>query len=258
MSGIDKIVKQAGATKKTPSQEAKESKERQDEIVKELVKEPPAPEKRKPGRPRSNSTDKPPVTPKSPRLPDIPLDSAPKTGNQGPAPQLDPAQRIANEMLVETLSALCAMFPHIVKNSLEGYNPHLHSPAQNQSIIDNIIKAARNKATLATMPFASEKVLQAGEDMAMYYAVTNPNSKVAPVIMDLQGITGAVLQDPILGTEIKLLQCQLLSALPDNPIFRIGFGLFTTISSVISHNRKQRQFAMNAGSAIDPNAYQDF
>ena len=134
----------------------------------------------------------------------------------------------------------------------------MHTPEENQVIIDNIVRAARNEAALATMPFASEKILQSGEDMAMYYAVSNPSSKISPIIMDMQGIAGAVQQDPILGTELKLLQCQLLGSLPENPLFRIGFGLLTTISAVISHNRKQRQFAMNSGTTVDPTAYQEF
>lgn len=263
MSGIDSIVKRTGTPKKTPAQEAKETKDKQDEIVKELVKETPGQpqEKRKPGRPRSNSTDKTSAAaPKSPRsLPDIPLDSAPKTGFQPQQSNLTIAQKIANGIVIQNLSAHCKMFPNVVADNLVGYNPHLHTPEENQSIIDNIKKSARDNAILATLPYALDTTLESAEEMAMYFAVTNPEHSVSPYIMDLQGISGAVLQDPVLGTELKLLQCEIMQMLPENKWARIGLGLFSTISKVITANRKRRQFMMNSVQApSDAAAYEQF
>lgn len=260
MSSIDKIVKKAGGPRKTPGEEAREEKDKKEEIVKELVKEttpqqPPV-EKRKPGRPRSNSTDK---APKSPRIPDLPLDSAPKTARQQEAsPGLTPAQKINNSIVIRNLTAHVHMFPEVVKDSLDNYNPHMHTPEENQGIIDNIVRAARDSTSLASMPFMIHKVLTSGEEMAMYWALANPGNKASPTILDLNGISSAIMQDPVLSTELKLLQCEAMKYMPDSPILRIGLGLASVVTGVLTTNRQRRQFAMRTGGTVDPAKYEEF
>lgn len=260
MASINKILANSSGSKKTPSQEAREAKDHQDEIVKELVKDsaPPPVEKKPRGRPRSSSTEKTAAAPKAPpsNLPEIPLNAAPVVGH-APSP-LSPADQIDNEMTIATLQAYTQMFPEIIGNKLDGYNPYLHPPAENKRIIESIASNARDKTTLATMPYAIATTLHKSEDFAMYWAVSNPTHRLSPMVLDLEGIASEVMQDPILSTELKLLQCELVKHMPKSPVLRIGLGLFNVVSTVMSNNKKRRQFAMNSAAPVNATNYEQF
>lgn len=261
MSAIDKIVKGGSAGKQTPAAEARADKEKKEELVKELVKDnvaAPAPEKRKPGRPRTNSTDKQ-QQPKSPRASSIELPmQAPKTGTQ--VPNQSPVDLIRNKMVVSSLQLYAQKFPEVVGDSLKGYNPFAHTPEENQSIIDGIIAGVRNQAEMEGMPVLTSAVLDLAEENALRFAYLNPGSPVSGHILDLQGISEAVQRDPVLGREIALLECQVGSILPKNPALRAGISLVRVVSTVMSRNRQLRQYAVEQASAPppDPDKYKEF
>ncbi len=149
--GIGDII---GSHKPTPSKgtETTERKERVEEIVKEIVPEPPQAPKTK-GRPRKNSTEKPPsFSPKTPPREEPPLDAAAV------------ADQIANKAAVRRLAIYCKRFPQFAPPP--SYNPLLHTAAQNKLVVEAIREAIRAEVEFLTAPSLISDGIKNAEKMA--------------------------------------------------------------------------------------------
>lgn len=241
MSGIGRIISDHRPTPSSAAEE-KASKQKTDELVKELVRDAPTGEKKGPGRPRKNSADAATPRPKSKspsgrNLPDLPQ-MAPKTGVQSDAQTVtaeDAARMIGNKSVVSQLMVYCKRFPQHAPPA--GYNPYMYSPEQNALVIDAIKTAVGAEIEMLTAPCLISDVLTQGEQTATMWAVTNPQHPAAPVVANLQSASSALLSDRAVSLDIGLIECQLTGLMPKNPYLRLLINAVRVLARVYTTNK---------------------
>lgn len=213
----------------TNKEEDKAIKDKTEEIVKELVPEPP---KAPRGRPRKNSTDKPP--PKTPpRSSDIlfPPDAPPVASSAAKV-----ADEIANKAMIRRLSVYCKRFPQF-SPAPGSYNPYVHSAAENKLVVDAIKEAVRAEVEFLTAPALISDTIRNSEGMALAWALTNPEHPAAPHLMGLHTAANAVLSDPAVDLDIGLLECELTGYMPESPTLRLLINVVRVLSKVWTENK---------------------
>ena len=209
-------------------EDAKATKERTEEIVKELVPDPPAP-KPKLGRPRKNSTEKPPTPKTPPRTADLPAvpqqeESASKVADQ-----------IANRAAIRRLAVYCKRFPQFSPPP-GSYNPHLHTAAENRLVVDAIREAVRAEVEFLTAPALISDTIRNTEGMALAWAIQNADHPASPHLMQLHTAADAVLRDPAVDLDIGLLECELTGYMPESPVLRLLVNVARVLSKVWTEN----------------------
>lgn len=221
--------------------EGKARKEKLDEIVKEIVPEAAAPPKKKPGRPRKNSdptpgpSQTPPPTPKSPRastrgVPDL-------LGKQQDAAQTT-AEQVANDIenqaVIRELMMYCRKFPQF--SPPPTFNPYLYTPEGNRKVIDAIKNAVHAEVEFLTAPALITDSFAQAERGAMFWAMTNQDNPLAPLVAKCQNATNAILSDPAVDLDVKLLECQISGFMPKNPTLRLCINIGRVLLKTIANN----------------------
>lgn len=232
-----------------PSEE-KAAKNKQAEIVKELVPDnnAAAVEKRGPGRPRKNSGDTPQPKPRAnskspsrkagePELPHV----APKTGTSSNVTAEEAAAAIGNQSVVRQLRVYCKRFPQFAPPA--GYNPWLYSPEQNRRVIDEIKQAVKAEVEFLTAPCMIRDSIGEAERIATLWAVTHPDSPASSTILQFRNASSAVLSDPAVDLDLALLECEISGFLPDSPIVRLLINTGRVLLKVFNNNAAQPQQA---------------
>jgi len=232
-------------------EEAKGKKERVDEIVKELVPEPPAQAPKPKGRPRKNSTDKP-IAPKTP--PRAQQDEFPMPASTSSAEEV--ADKIANKAAIRRLRVYARRFPQFSPTPQE-YNPHLHTAKENILVIEAIKEAVRSEIEFLTAPSLISDSIRNAEGMAMAWAVTNPGHPVAPHLMNLHTAASAVLSDPAVDLDIGLMECELQGFMPESPIARLLINVVRVLGNVWTENKVSAVIPPQAKTENE-NKFKDF
>lgn len=232
-TAIGKIIKEAGAAPDKKAA-AKEAKQKTDEIIKELVADVPQPQltKKGPGRPKGSgaSPGRPKTPPRPPTLEE--MNSSP----QFKQPNLNPADKIRNEMAIHKLRMYVRKFPEYSK-FFEGYNPLEHHPDDNEKIITSFLELIHMEVEFATAPAAISDVIQGAEQAAVVWAVKNPNHPAARIVEDLSGASNAILSDKAVSLDLRLLECEITNILPKNPKLRLCVNICRTLASHWSKNQ---------------------
>lgn len=244
--GIGSIIKDHRPTP-TSTADEKAAKQKQDEIVKELVPDQQAKEKRPVGRPRKNSADGPVPAPaptqratsKSPSrktsgidLPQVP----PKTGTEHPEVTAEEAARqIGNRAVIRQLRAYCRRFPDFAPPP--GYNPHLYSPEQNRLVIEEIKEAVRSEIEFLTAPcLVSDGIVQAEVAATAWAVQQDPGNPLAKAVGNLQSASSAILGDKAISLDLGLLECEISGFLPKNPYLRLAINVARVLMTVWNRN----------------------
>lgn len=245
-----------------PSEE-KAKKAHQEEILKEAFPErkPPAEEKRGPGRPRKNSADtpRPKSTSKSPSrantnidLPQVP----PKTGSDANVTAEEAAAYIGNQSIVRQLRKYCRRFPQFAPHP--NYNPWLNTPEQNRKVIHEIKMAVKAEVEFLTVPCITRDSLREGEKAAMLWAVTHPESKVSPYIMQMRNASDSLLSDPAVDLDLGLIECEVSDFLPDSPFVRLLINGARVLLKTFNANSDMRQRGAAPPSDTDEKKFAEF
>lgn len=246
--GIGRII-QDHRPAPTSASEEKAVKQKQDEILKELVPEQPK-EKRPVGRPRKNSADGPvPATPNTPQrasskspsrraagvdLPQVP----PTTGTDHPQVTAEEAARqIGNRAVIRQLRAYCRRFPEFAPPP--GYNPHLYTPEQNRLVIEEIKEAVRSEIEYLTAPsLVSDSIVQAEMAATAWAMQQNADNPMAKAVGNLQSASTAILSDKAINLDLGLLECEISGFLPKNPYLRLGINVCRVLVNVWNKNKQ--------------------
>lgn len=227
------------------SAEAKSRKEHTDEIVKELVGDlaTEAPKKKGPGRPRKNSDPGQQARPQTPPPPKSPTPKKRVTpgpdilGKQEAAENVS-AQQAANEIenhaVIRQLSLYVRKFPQFAPPA--GFNPYLHTPDQNRQVIAAIIRAIHCEIEFLTAPALIRDGIRQSENGAMLWAVTHQDHPAAPIIASFHQASEAVLSDPAIDMDLKLLECQISDFLPTNSYARLAINVGRVLLKTFAQN----------------------
>jgi len=225
MSAVSKMI--AEHVPAPPSSaESKKENAKLDDIVRELVNDPPT-EKRKPGRPPSK-------TPKSParEKPPPPGPAAPEPVMQRQITPEEVADRIANKSVIRGLASYCRRFPQHAPD--QSYNPYLYSAAQNKLVIEAIIEAVESEIEYHTAPALITDGIRQAEDAAMFWAMVNTENPIASTVSNLYQVSEKIINDPAISLDIGLLECKIQNKLPKNPYLRIGINIARVVGKHVS------------------------
>ena len=260
MSGITKILEShtPGQAKPSAKEQAKKLEEAA-ELVKELVapdsdlQAAPAQQPKKRGRPPNPKPQTPPST--SPRVPrasppglEIPIGEVPRTGKKT---YPDPASAIKNKARIRQLRQLKSLFPALCAEELANYNPHMHTPEENEMVIESIKDAVRNEIEMRTLPSITESSILMAEDACMTFAASNPDNPISSHILDFRGTASHILQDPSASMDLALMQCEMIDFLPSNPMIRFAMNAGLVAFRTWRHNRDYRQMAAQQNSGVN-------
>ena len=226
-TSVGKVIKN-NSGKQQDSKTSKENKQKTEELVKELVKDCETP-KRGPGRPVGSGKKTPPSTsPSRPKTPPIGLNEMNSDTRTGP--RLSPADEIRNKIIIERMRLYIKKFPEY-NRFFEGFNPYNHTPKENQEIMDSFLDLIHSEIEFHTAPAAISTFFESAEDAATVWAMENPENVASEVISDLCGVSGAILKDPAVSLDIRLLECEINGYLPKNPKLRLILNISRVIFS---------------------------
>lgn len=248
MSSVNKILESRSKTPKDP----KETKQLAEQMIGDLRKEgtiappptTPPTSKRPVGRPRG-STSKSPSASRSrsgdfdlgAQMP-IPPPQFPSSAKQ--QPEDNSPEAIANRMkcrrLIRKLRAYKRNFPELLGEDLAHVNPHACNYEQLTALIDSCKEVIGDEIESMTTPDIMGSILDSVEQVAVSAAMQADPESATKKLVHLQNFARAAKSDPCIALDMKLIACEWVGIVPQNPYFRLGLNLLRCAGNLMREN----------------------
>lgn len=256
MSSVNKILESHGKTPKDP----KETRALAEQMHGDLVHEgtvapatPATPAKR--GRPKGSTSKSPSVARRRTSQPEIEL------GQQMPVPpppgqqRVDPdspeavAERMKCRRAIRKLRAYKRNFPELLAADLETVNVHACTYAQLLQLIDSCKEVIGDEVESMTCPDIMGSLLDSVESTAMQVAMSAGPEAGARNLLLLKNFADRAKADPCIAMDLKLIGCDLIGLIPQNPYLRLAVNLLKCGSSLYKRNQNE-VMQMHAGAPV--------
>lgn len=235
MSSVNDILGNHGKGNKLS---AKETKAQAEKLIAELQKEGTVPV-----QPQAQPSPKPRGRPPGSRS-KSPGPRAPPNVEINIPPQVPPNQKtpeeVANGMkckrLIRKLRAYKRNFPELLGKDLASVNVHLCSYEQLNQLIDSCKEVIGDEIESQCAPDFLGSLLDGAEKAAVSMAMgAEPGSGVQKLI-HLRNFAQAAKADPCISMDLKLIACEWVGMIPQNPYLRLFMNLARCAGEVFVKN----------------------
>lgn len=230
MSSVSKILEGHGKTPKDPKETDKLAERLQQEFQRDGTVPPAA------------AAKTPPTTPKPRGRPPKNKSPGPQANfnPQPPPPQANSPEEIANRMkckrLIRKLRAYKRNFPDLLGSDLSEVNPHLCTYEQLTALIDSCKEVIGDEIESRCAPDILGSLLDQAEMAAMSMAMKAAPGSAAQKLIHLRNFANVAKQDPCIAMDLRLIACEWVGVIPQNPYLRLILNLARCAGEVMSAN----------------------
>lgn len=239
MSSVNSILDNHGKTPKDPKETRLVADKLMGQLQQEgMLQQEPAAAPKPRGRPPGSGTKTPPRAKSKSPGPARPPNFVPSTPEQ--FPQSKSPEEIANQMKckrkIRKLRAYKRNFPELLGKDLAEVNPHQCSPEQLDALIDSCKEVIGDEIESRCAPDLLGSLLDQAETAAVHIAMSAEPGSAAEKLIHLRNFAQAAKSDPCIAMDLKLIACEWVGVIPQNPYLRLLMNLGRCAGEVFGRN----------------------
>lgn len=256
MSSVNSILDSHGKTPKDPKETARAAKELTETLTQEGMVPDPKPPKTPPprgrGRPAGSKSKSP-----GPRTVPPPIESElpSVTGNKKSPEQI--ANQMKCKRLIRKLRAYKRNFPELLAEDLSQVNPHFCTYEQLVALIESCKEVIGDEIESMSAPDIVGSVLDKVEQAAMFAALSSEPGSTGAKMVHLRNFARVAKEDPCIAMDLKLIACEMVGFIPQNPFMRLFMNLARCALDVAQRNATAAALNMHDAQQ-NPERFSDF